>query len=268
MLIPVLFIIALAAALIGFAAGLGLAQALLLFVAAYLLANLICVLLAFSTCLLVKDMEKPIEKENPACRLAAVTAFGLVCGYLGVRAKTIGQQLLPQDDKYLVVCNHRSGFDPVVMMYQLRRHKVSFVAKPSVMSLPIIGRVAYGIGCLSIDRENDRNALKTILTAANYLKKGICNICIFPEGTRSRTGEMLPFHAGSFKIAQRAGKPLVIAAMTGTESITKNALRRRTDVVLKIIEVVPADKVKAMNTQELADYSAELIAKHIEEGLR
>lgn len=267
MVVPVLLIISLAAAIIGSVAGLGLWQALLLFVVSFLLANIIYALLAFSTCLLVKDMEKPIEKEIPACRLAAVSAFGYVCGYLGVRAKTVGQELLPQDDKYLVVCNHRSGFDPVVMMYQLRRHKVSFIAKPPIMKLPVIGRVAYGIGCLAIDRENDRNALKTILTAANYLKKGICNICIFPEGTRSRTGEMLPFHAGSFKIAQRAGKPLVIAAMTGTEKITKNALRRRTDVVLKIIEVMPADKVKAMNTQELADYSAALIAKHIEEGL-
>ena len=186
MLIPVLFIIALAAALIGFAAGLGLWQALLLFVVAYLLANLICVLLAFSTCLLVKDMEKPIEKENPACRLAAVTAFGLVCGYLGVRAKTIGQQLLPQDDKYLVVCNHRSGFDPVVMMYQLRRHKVSFVAKPSVMSLPIIGRVAM---VQSLDRDALAVELSKRAVQANTVVPALVQVNIAREPQKSGIDE-------------------------------------------------------------------------------
>ncbi|MBQ9732951.1 MAG: hypothetical protein IJV74_01800, partial [Clostridia bacterium] len=57
--------------------------------------------------------------------------------------------------------------------------------------------------------------------------------------------------------------PRVIAAMDGTESITKNALRRRTAVSLKILEVIPADRVKTANTQELADYSRELIGKSL-----
>lgn len=240
-------------------------QAALIFTGVYLAVNIVYVFAAFSTAFLV-DTSKPIERENPLCRKAALGVFWLLCSYLGLRMKLTGEEKLPKDEKYLIVCNHRSGFDPVVMMWQLRRHNVSFIAKPSVMALPFIGKVAYGVGCLAIDRENDRNALKTILTAANYLKKGVCNMSIFPEGTRSRTGGLLPFHAGSFKIAQRAGTPIVVAAMAGTEKITKNALRRGTDVSLDILELIPADKVKAMNTQELAEYSSQLIAKHLAEA--
>ena len=237
-------------------------QALLLFIGVYLAVNIVFILAAFFTSFLV-DIQKPVEKEIPICRFATISVFGLLCDYLGLRVTVEGEELLPKDEKYLIVCNHRSDFDPVVMMRELRRHKVSFIAKPSIMALPFIGKIAYGIGCLAIDRENDRNALKTILTAANYLKKGVCNMSIFPEGTRSRTGKLLPFHAGSFKIAQRAGAALVIAAMDGTENITKNAMRHRTKVSLKILEVIPADKVKAANTQELADYSRQLIGKSL-----
>lgn len=265
MLIPIFLIISLAAALVAFVSGLAIWQAVLIFVGCYLAVNIIYIAWAFSTSRLVKDLEKPIEKEIPVCRFAAVSVFGLLCSYMGLRVRVTGEELLPRDEKFLLVCNHRSGFDPVVIMRELKEHKVSFIAKPSVMALPFIGKVAYGVGCLAIDRENDRNALKTIITAANYLKKGVCNMSVFPEGTRSRTGEMLPFHAGSFKIAQRGGSALVIASMAGTENIMKNVPLRKTDVHLRILEVVPADKVKAMSTQELADYSSRLIAASLEE---
>lgn len=265
MLIPIFLIISLAAAVLAYSSGLALGLAVLVFAGCYLAVNIIYIAWAFSTSALVKDLEKPIEKEIPVCRFAAVSVFGLLCSYMGLRVKVTGEELLPADEKFLLVCNHRSGFDPVVIMHELRAHKVSFIAKPSVMALPFIGKVAYGVGCLAIDRENDRNALKTIITAANYLKKGVCNMSVFPEGTRSRTGKLLPFHAGSFKIAQRGGSALVIASMAGTGDIMKNVPLRKTDVHLRILEVIPAEKVKAMSTQELADYSSKLIAASLEE---
>ena len=68
---------------------------------------------------------------------------------------------------------------------------------------------------------------------------------------------MLPFHAGSFKIAQRAGVPLVIACLSGTERIHRNFPWRPTAVTLTILEVLPAEQVKAMSTQELSAHSCE-----------
>ena len=234
--------------------------------AVFLLENILYILWAFSTSLLVKDTDKPIEKEIPVCRFAAVSVFSLVISYLGLKVTVHGMEKLPKEGRFLLVCNHRSGFDPVVLMNRLYKYQLSCIAKPSVMDLPCIGKVAYGIGCLSIDRENDRNALKTILTAANYLKQDVCNICIFPEGTRSRSGEMLPFQAGSFKIAQRANAPVAVVSIRGTEQIMKNVPLRRTEVVVDIIELIDAERVKASNTQELAEYSQRLIAESLKGG--
>ena len=99
--------------------------------------------------------------------------------------------------------------------------------------------------------------------AAEYLKNGVCNMGIYPEGTRSRTGEMLPFHAGSFKIAQRAGAPLVVACVRGSENVKRPHLFGHVDVYLDILEVIPAERVKAMSTNELADYSRALMEEKL-----
>ena len=88
---------------------------------------------------------------------------------------------------------------------------------------------------------------------------------IYPEGTRSKTGELLPFHAGSFKVAQKAGVPLAIACSRGTEHVMSNWLKRPTRVELSILEVLPPERVKAMSTQELAAYSREKIEAALQE---
>ena len=96
------------------------------------------------------------------------------------------------------------------------------------------------------------------------MKRDLCSVGIYPEGTRSKTSELLPFHAGSFKTAQRANVPLAVACVRGTEKIKKRLFLRPTDVYLDILEVIPAAQVKAMSTVELSDYAR----RRIEEGLK
>ena len=151
-----------------------------------------------------------------------------------------------------MVGNHRSIFDPLIVMDKLRRYHIAFVSKPENFSIPIAGRIAHAAGFLTIDRENDRNALKSILIAADYLKRGVCNMAIYPEGTRSKTEEMLPFHAGSLKIAQKAMVPIVVTAVHGTDKLYRFRPFSGVRVRLNILEVIPAETVCAMKTTELS----------------
>ncbi len=200
------------------------------------------------------DRSRPLESVLPGGQEGIQAVDSLLCAYGGLRPQITGAEKLPEEP-FLLVCNHRSMYDPLMILRYLGRKDIAFVSKPSNMEIPLIGDLAYSAGFLPIDRENDRKALKTILAAAGYLKKGICNMAIFPEGTRSRSGELLPFHAGSFKIAQRANAPLVIACVRDTEKASRRLFLRPTKVYLDILEVLPAQQVKAMSTHELADYS-------------
>ena len=211
------------------------------------------------------DRSRPIERQNPRARFACGDAGRLLCLYGGLRPRLTGLEKLPEQGRFLFVCNHRSLFDPLLVMGQLRKWNISFVSKPSNLRIPLVGDVVYAAGFLAIDRENDRAALKTILTAADYLKRDLCSIGIYPEGTRSRGTALGAFHAGSFKIAQRANVPVALACVRGTEKAGKRLFLRPTPVYLDVLELIPAETVKAMKTTELSDYCRERIAAHLRE---
>lgn len=83
------------------------------------------------------------------------------------------------------------------------------------------------------------------------MKKQEVSIGIYPEGTRSKSGELLPFHNGVFKIAQKANVPIAVLSVNGTEHIAKNIPFRKTDVHLDVLEVIPADEVAATKTETM-----------------
>ena len=208
------------------------------------------------------DKKKPLEKQSKNMKVLCEMAASIVCTFLFIRPRVTGVEMLPENGTFLLVCNHLSGYDPLVTIKLLRKYNVFFVMKPAILHLPLIGISTYGAGCIAIDRENNREALKSILQAADYLKKGICSICIYPEGTRSKSGALGEFHPGSFKVAQKAGTPIAVACIEGTEKVNRNILRRFTDVSLSILEVIPAEQVAEMRTVDLAEYSRALILKH------
>ena len=254
-MIPVLCFAALAVlfgVLMVSAAGMQVLPAVLLALLAFVLLHAMY-LIFFWLAALTVPLDRPIRKQNALCSLACSSVISIINFYAGLRIRVEGAEKLPTDCRFLLVSNHRSFFDPLIVMDKLRRYHIAFVSKPSNMKIPLAGRIAYASGFLAIDRENDRNALKTILTAADYLKRDVCSMGVYPEGTRSKTMEMLPFHAGSLKIAQKARVPIAVAAVHGTERINRFRLFSGIPVQLNILEVIPADAVCSMKTTALSD---------------
>ncbi len=262
MIVWIFLFVSLAAAAGFYRVGLLPWQAALSGLGAFVLLNLLFVVFWVIVASTVDDT-KPIEKQKPIYRFGCASCARWILSWCGVRPHLSGEALLPQEGRFLLVCNHRSGFDPIVTYPALYKYNVSFISKPENLKLPFIGPLAYGAGFLPINRENDREALKSILLAANYMKQDFCSMCVYPEGTRSKQDTLLPFHAGSFKIAQRANAPLVIAAIRGSDQVKGHFLRRPKHVYLDILECIPAEKVKAASTQELAAHSRALISEHL-----
>jgi len=202
---------------------------------------------------------EPLKKQKAFYRWACVGVAEVLTGYARVKTKVSGMEYIPTDKRFLLVCNHRSGFDPLVMYAKLKKYNIAFISKPENMKIPLAGKLSYAAGALPINRENDREAMKTILQAADYINRDLCSMCVFPEGTRSKTQELLPFHAGSFKIAQRANVPVVIASIQGTEKVHTNFPFRSTKAELHILQVISSETVKSMKTTELAELSKNMI---------
>ncbi len=240
-------------------------SALLISFGVFILLHAVC-LIFFALIGMTVPNNRPLAKQNRLCMTGCCAMAGTLNWYAGIRPVITGLEKIPTDSRFVYVCNHRSMYDPLIVMDKLRKYNIAFISKPSNMKLPLIGRPAYAAGFLAIDRENNREALKTILTAADYLKRDLCSIGIYPEGTRSRTGDMLPFHAGSFKTAQKASVPVVVASIRGTEKVRHVKLFSTTKVYLNILECIPADTVKEMRTDELAAYVQELIRSDLATG--
>lgn len=172
---------------------------------------------------------------------------------LGVRIKISGKDKLP-DTPHLLVGNHLSAFDPIASLAVMNLPLV-FVAKPSVMNSPVLGHLLGRLCFLAIDRENARNAVTTIKRAAELITDIGLSVGIYPEGTRSKSGDLLPLHAGSFKIAKIANCPVSVISVRIKRW---GKLPRR--IELRVVDVMDAAYV--------ADNKTTVMAERTEKALR
>ena len=222
---------------------------ILLYILGVLLALLLLYILFLGICCLFIDPDKAYEKNSPFYRFLLDSATAAAMKLLRIRVHVSGIEKIPKDTKVLFVSNHRSNFDPIITWYILKKWKIAFVSKPSNFKIPFFGRIIRKCCFMPIDRENPRNAIVTINKAAKLLKKQEVSIGIYPEGTRSKNGQLLPFHNGVFKIAQKAEAAMVVLCVTGTENISKQTPFRRTDVYLDVLEVFSAQGIKETKTE-------------------
>jgi 1-acyl-sn-glycerol-3-phosphate acyltransferase len=121
----------------------------------------------------------------------------------------------------------------------------------------VIGNLMHAAGMLPIDHENDRSAVRTVVQAAKLMKEDFTSVGLYPEGYTNRQPNtvLLPFRDGSLKTAQKAGVPVVVAVIRGSDQVRFPAvlLRWKTEIRLEFLEVIPADEVCAVSTRELSE---------------
>lgn len=218
------------------------------------------------------DSKRIYDKHSRYYRILLQSFTSLTARVMGVRMHVSGldkfTEAIPAGQRFLLVQNHRSNFDPILTWYVLNKQDIAFVSKEKNMHIPFFGKIIRRCCFMSIDRENAREALKTIIKASELIKDNQVSIGIYPEGTRNKECKgLLPFHNGVFKIAQLAKVPVVITTIHGTENIHKNYLRRRTDVYMDITGVISAEDVGKMSTKEMAAIAEQQMTAHLDNHL-
>lgn len=233
---------------------------ILLYILFGLVGALLLIILFLTVVALTINPKKHYEHEHPFYRGVLNFFSGAALWLLGVRTAVEGAEKLPTDGNFLFISNHRSNYDPIIEWYVLREYRLTFVSKKANFRVPWFGRIIHRCGFLPIDRKSPKKSMETLSKAAELLRRTDKCVGIYPEGTRSKSVEMLPFHKGVLKIAQKADRPIVIAVIEGTEKILKNILRfRRSHITIRILEVMDTEKVRSTRSSELGEYAFTLM---------
>ena len=204
------------------------------------------------------------KSSDYQCLRIVQWAFRVILTISGVEVTVIGEENVP-DEPVLFIGNHRSYFD-ILVTYSRCRRLTGYVAKKEMLRFPVLRDWMNRLYCLFLDRENMKEALKTILQAIDYVKQGV-SICIFPEGTRNKGEELsiLPFHQGSFKIAEKSGCAIVPMSLNNTANIFENHFPRikKTHVVLEYGTPIYPKDLDREAKKHLGEYCQNIIQETI-----
>lgn len=169
---------------------------------------------------------------------------------------------------YLVMSNHQSHYDVAVIYYVLGS-AVRMVAKRELFNVPVFGSAMRAAGMISIDRNNKESAIASLEDAKATLEGGV-PMWIAPEGTRSPTGELLPFKKGGFVLSLRTGAPIMPISIRGTRDVLRaKGVRSRPgmDVSVTIHPTIDPKRYADMDFKEARDALAKAVRRSIESGL-
>ena len=209
---------------------------------------------------------KPHESDLRQLRLIQ-WAFRVLLFISGTKLTVIGEENVPKDEPVLYIGNHKSFFD-IVITYVRCPGLTGYVSKKSMARVPIFSLWMKRLHCLFLDRENVKNALKTILTGIEQIKSGV-SMCIFPEGTRNKTDELLlPFKEGSFKLAEKSGCAIVPMALTNTAEILENHFPRikAAHVILEYGKPIYPDELDKETRKRLGAHCHQIVSEMLQKN--
>ncbi len=187
-------------------------------------------------------------------RVMLKTTLPTILWLARVEINTGGLEKLTDSKKTLFVCNHQFDFDPIIILSAFPDSVISFIGKKDIIEeMPFVAKAMSLLSCLFIDRENDREAAKTIISAIKVLKESDRSIGLFPEGYCSKTGELQPIRNGSLKIATKAKVPIAVCVLNNTRTIPKNMFRHKTAIPFRLVDVIMPETYENMTTVELGD---------------
>lgn len=187
-------------------------------------------------------------------------AFRVILFICGTKLTVIGEENVPKDEPVLYICNHKSYFD-IIITYARCPGLTGYIAKSDIEKVPLLRTWMRRLYCLFIDRENVKEALKTILSGIENVKNGV-SMCIFPEGTRNKNPEgMLPFKEGSFKIAEKTGCAIVPMAITNSAEIFENHFPKvkSVPVILEYGKPIYLNKLEKEEKKKIGAYCQTVI---------
>ncbi len=168
------------------------------------------------------------------------------------------------ESRYVVMSNHQSAFD-IFILYGYLPFDFTFLSKIEVFKIPLFGLAMKIVGAIGVERGNTKKLKSTILAMQNYLKQDR-SLLIFPEGTRSIDGKLLPFKKGGFMLAKKSNAKILPVTIIGSKEVLRkgsffiNPFKKVKLIISKPIET------KSKNLNSLMEEVRLIIERNLEEN--
>lgn len=210
------------------------------------------------------DLDKEQEYDDSHYRKVLELYVESALPVLRVNVRTKGLNKVPTDRRFVLVCNHCNNIDPVILLDKFAGHQVAFISKKENRDMFLVGKMMHKLQCQLIDRENDREALKTILKCVQILKDDKASIGVFPEGYILPHRKLHAFRPGVFKIAQKAKVPIVVCTLKDTANAIVNLLHYRpSEIELSVLQVIEPEEFAGKKTVQIADEIYRMMAQDL-----
>ncbi len=173
------------------------------------------------------------------------------------RTRVSGLENVDRRKTYVIVLNHSAMVD-IPMLYWVRLN-FRWVSRDGIRKMPFIGQFMWFHGDILIPSDNPRKAVSMVMTdGVKWLKQRRVSVSIFPEGTRSKTGEMGRFKSTAFALAKEAGVPILPVVLEGSRVIGKHGiLPWKHDFAVRVLPPVPVEKIAASDPRDVMEQTRE-----------
>lgn len=168
-----------------------------------------------------------------------------------------------KDEPIVLIANHQSHMDTPFLIANLEKD-FGFIAKKEIEEWPIISSWMKKIQCIFIDRTSAREGLKSIKQGAEKIKEGY-SVAIFPEGTRSKTGNIEEFKKGSFKLATYSGAKILPITIKGTIDVMKSGeltIRKSEKVKIVVDNLIDLNEINDETKKRINEYVRDIIVEN------
>lgn len=227
-----------------------------------ILALALEVLLIYLYLLLIGQHTK---NEEPFKHILLRSGSWLLFRLIRVKLEIIGKENVPSET-FVVYANHKSNFDPFFIYYACHTKPITAVGKKELFDNHMMKVIGNTFKAVIMDREDDREAAKTMIKAIKQVKDGTSMI-IFPEGgikTRD-VEEMVNLRAGAYKLAIKPQATILPVAIVGSSMTAKVPFYKRKHIKVYILKPITKDDYQGMNTTEIGTKVESLINQKVKE---
>jgi len=187
----------------------------------------------------------------------------------GIQYDVTGLENLEQENKYIFMSNHESALD-ILLGVACIPYKIVFLAKKELFRIPVFGWAMQAAGMIKIDRQNPERARKSVDEAVHRLIHSSFSTLIYPEGTRSETGDLLPFKKGGFILAIRSQLPIVPVTIIGAGDVLSKGSFTINQGQIKVIisKPIPTRNLEVNNKEELIESCRNAIIKNLSSSVK